>query len=152
MKRLNIFYAVVVVLFTVGCSLFSPRPPKVNLPLLDGDWSIIFSYSGGIAGLSRQIQISSDGQFTAMDVYGNNTATGTLTPDQMAELKELIESSEYIAPVGIEGGCADCFYYEISIQGSDNNFNVQTDDINISDSGLAPLINYLRIFLDNHLK
>jgi hypothetical protein len=152
MKRVNIFYMVLVLLFAAGCSLSPQKSSNANLPSLDGDWSVVFSYSGGIAGLSRQIQISSDGQFTAMDVYGNKTVTGTLTSNQQADLKELVAASEYIPPTEPQGGCADCFYYDLSIQGSKDNFSAQTDDINVSDSGLAPLVNYLRIFLDDHLK
>jgi hypothetical protein len=154
----------------MGCRLFSapelPNSPapeplntptsesiKTNLPALDGEWTIRMKHSGGIMGLSRSIEISSDGKFTVVDEYAKKTIAGKYSLDELTKIKERVSASEYITesePKGI--GCADCFIYDLEIQGNGGNFVAQVNDISLPNSGLKPLVDYLRGLIDTALK
>lgn len=112
------------------------------------------AHSGGIMGLSRSIEISSDGKFTVGDKRTNKTMSGELSAVELSKLKELVSSSQYVSPNKPNGMvCADCFIYDLEIQTSGNKkFAVQLNDISLPDSGLEPLVTYLRELIDKALK
>jgi hypothetical protein len=171
MPRTVYLYAFLITLLIVGCRLFSapellntpapessintptPEPTKTKLPALDGAWTIRMKHSGGIMGLSRSIEISSDGKFTVVDDRANKTITGEYSSDELSKIKERVSNSEYIAENGPNSMiCADCFVYDLEIQGNGEIFTVQLSDISLPNSGLESLVNYLRNLIDTALK
>src|SRR5512133_1350235 len=44
-----------------------PNPSGDDFPQLTGDWHIRLTQTGGIAGVSRKLEISSDGKMTVSD-------------------------------------------------------------------------------------
>ena len=170
MPRTVFLYAILITLLTVSCRLFfapvllsTPAPQPLNtptpeliktkLPAFDGRWTIKMKHTGGIMGLSRSIEISSDGKFTVVDEHTNKTISGKYTSDELSNLKEQVSNSEYIAESGPNGmACADCFIYDLELQGNGGKFAAQLNDINLPNSGLKPLVDYLRGLIDTALK
>ncbi len=128
-----------------------PLPERTPLPALTGEWTVKLHQTGGIMGLSRSVEISSDGSFTATDERANSKADGILTPTELDDLVSLIQTSEF-QPNTQPYGCADCFIYEIEITSDSGNFTVTVDDVTLGDSGLESLVNMLGKLMDRELK
>jgi len=167
MTRSVFVYILFLALLTAGCSASMPGPlkstpespnstpesSKSNLPALDGAWKIKMTHSGGIMGLSRSIEISSDGKYTVIDERASKTVTGELAADEISKLKERVSSSKYIPVTKPDGmGCADCFIYDLEIQGSEDKLNIQLNDISLPTSGLETLVTQLRGLIEAALK
>jgi len=167
MTRSVFLYALFMALLIAGCSASTsesskstpelpkstPESTKSNLPALDGTWKIKMTHSGGIMGLSRSIEISSDGKYTVMDERAKKTITSELTADELSKLMEQVSASEYIPASQPDGrGCADCFIYDLEIQGIGGKFNIQLNDISLPTSGLETLVIYLRGLIEAALK
>jgi len=106
-------------------------------------------HSGGIMGLSRSIEISFDGTRTVTDERGDKTITGELSAGELENLREIVVNSEYQPTERPQGSdCADCFVYNLEIQGDGKKFIVQVDDITMPESGMERLIVHLRDLLE----
>ena len=77
MLRTFFLYVLLASLLTAGCApsnmpepLKTPtsKPPSTSIPSLDGDWRITMKHSGGIMGLSRSINITSNGKYIVEDM------------------------------------------------------------------------------------
>ena len=166
MTRSVLLCVLFIALLITGCSAFTPESLKAtpespkatpesseaSLPLLDGNWKIKMAQSGGIMGLSRSIEISSDGKYTVMDENASKTITGELPANELSKLKKQVASSRYIPASKPDGICADCFVYDLEIQGGAEKFNVQLNDINLPTSGLETLVTQLRGLIEAKLK
>jgi hypothetical protein len=162
MPRTVFPYILLIGLLIAGCSpssthetLKTPtadaQPP--TLPALDGDWMVKMTHSGGIMGLSRSIEVSSDGKYTVLDERADKTVAGELSADELSKINEQVVSAEYIPAVKPDGmGCADCFIYDLEIQGNEKRFAVQLNDISLPNSGLESLVTQLRSLIDTALK
>ncbi len=151
-RRILVILFLVALIFS-GCSFSKPELLKSDLPVMKGDWMVSMNHSGGIMGLSRSIEVSSEGKYTVIDERGGKKVTKELGSDELDKLQGIVGSSKYITMESPKpSGCADCFIYALSIQGSGEKFNVQLDDISLPDSGMEPLITYLRALIDNALK
>lgn len=103
-------------------------------------------------GLHRSVEITSDGELTATDERTKQTVTTQLSKEQMDELQKLISTASYVTPE-MPMICADCFVYEVTIEReSGKPWVASVDDTSIADSGLAPLIEYVRDLMDKALK
>ena len=162
MTRTILLYALLITLLIAGCSPSStPEPPqtptpetiKSDLPSLDGEWIIKMTHSGGIMGLMRSIEISSDGKYTVTDERANKTIIKQLSANELSKLEKIVSNTKYItAERPIPSVCADCFIYNLEVQGIGKKFSVQVDDISMPNSGMEPLIRYLRNLIDAALK
>lgn len=162
MLRIVFIYVFLIALLITGCRPSStsgplktpaPEPSTSNLPALDGAWTIHMTHSGGIIGLSRSIEISSDGKYTVMDERAEKIFTGEFSAEELSKIKEQVLSTKYIPPNAPDGmGCADCFIYDLKIQGDGEKFAVQLNDISLPGSGLESLVNYLRGLIEISLK
>jgi len=62
-------------------------------------------------------------------------------------------TSNYVPANQTDGnGCADCFVYDLEIQVNGEKLSVQLNDISLPNSGLEPLVTYLRGLIDTALK
>jgi hypothetical protein len=153
MSRSIFIYAFLITLFIAGCSYATPMPLKTDLPSLVSEWTIKLTHSGGIMGLSRSIEISFDGKYVVMDERAGKTITGKLSTDELIKLNKLIANYKYIMTNNPrQSNCADCFIYNLEIQGNGKKFSVQEDDITLPKSGMETLIIYLRGLIDAALK
>ena len=104
-----------ITLFVIGCASVAGEPTKTILPTPENTWTRIkMIHSGGIMGLSRSIEISSDGTYKVIELRALLTNEGKLSSSELNELKQLISSLEYV-PNDKPYGCADCFIYDIEI-------------------------------------
>ena len=153
MPRIIFIYMLLITLLITGCSYPTPEPLKTDLPSLDSEWTIKMVHSGGIMGLMRSIEISSDGKYTVMDERSNKTVTKKLSASELSKLQEIVSNTEYInTERSSPSGCADCFNYDLEIQKDGKKFSVHVDDISMPNSAMETLIMYLRDLLETALK
>jgi hypothetical protein len=142
------------VLTACGAGGSVPVGNVVSTPLAsaDTDWTVHFTYAGGIAGMMRTMEIHSNGQAVINDARTGKSVTVQLTPDQLGEMRQLADEAVY-KPASGPSQCADCFLYTVEIDtGNGAKFSAQADDMNLDDSGLAPLVNFLKKIVDDGLK
>ena len=125
-----------------------PTQPAQGLPQLTGNWHISMAQTGGIAGVSRMLEISSSGEMTITDERSNKKNTTQLSADKFAMLKKLVASTEY-RPITQPMGCADCFIFNLHIENGSEKFQVQLDQVNLPNSGLEPLVGFLGELLNS---
>ncbi len=148
----------VLLILLAACAPATPiesKPTQATQPSapLEGQWTIRMIHSGGIMGLMRVIEVSSDGTFTVVDERASKTVTDKLPASGLAELQTLVTSAR---PASVPAGpslCADCFIYdiEISSEGAGRPMKYHLDDTTLSNSGMAELVNYLRSLMDEAL-
>jgi hypothetical protein len=133
-------------------STVGPKGPNLTegqaLPKLTGTWQISLAQTGGFAGVSRRLEISSNGEMTLTDERSQKQSTVQLSADKFARLKDLVVATQY-RPITQPLGCADCFIYDLQIDNGSEKFQVQIDDVNLPNSGLQPLISFLAEMLNN---
>lgn len=133
----------------------APAPvllPTPTLPVAD-EWTIKMTHSGGIMGLMRSLEVSSDGKYTVVDERANKTVSGKLSFNELATLSEMIsilDGADVKQPG--PGNCADCFIYDLEIHSGEKNIVVQLDDISLPESGMIDLVSFLRGITDSALK
>jgi hypothetical protein len=165
MTRLMI--ATLLVILLTACQPITPQPTETPQPLATASlkpvkktppvlqpnaWSIRMTLSGGIMGLHRTLDITSDGQVTVVDERSAKTATVQLAADELSKLQTLVADSSFAAS-SLPTGCADCFIYNVEISsGKGKPFTVQVDDTNIDTSGMGPLVRYLSELMGRALK
>ncbi len=131
----------------------TPVPASTPTLMVADEWTIKMTHSGGIMGLMRTVEISSDGSYTVIDERINKTVSGELSESELAELQEIVASLDYnTGQKPNPGGCADCFVYVLEIQGTEKNLNLQLDDISLPESGMETLVKFLRELIDSALK
>jgi Emfourin len=114
-------------------------------------WSIDFQRTGGFAGLSQSLSISSDGQATFKDMRSELTKTGSLEAADLAELRTLIDSSGFFSQSTPQNApCADCFNLSIVVTLDGQTHSVEAVDIGL-DSALKPLADRLVALLQDGL-
>ena len=117
-----------------------------------GDWSLRMTQPGGIMGLRRSVEISSDGTMTVTDERTKKTVTAQLGDDDLARLKDLLSTMAY-TDLKSPAVCADCFVYALSVdRGSGKPWTVTLDDMSLDSSGLSDLIGLVRGLMDKALQ
>jgi len=161
MPRTVFIYMLIISLFIAGCGQ-SATPAPLNTPATEAPtptlsapdikWTITMNHSGGIMGLMRSIEVSSDGKYTVVDERANKTITGELSADDLSKINELV-SAEYTPASKPNGmGCADCFLYDLEIQANGKRVAIKLNDISLPKSGFEPLVSFLRGLMDMALK
>jgi hypothetical protein len=150
------FALVLIGLLLAACqplTMAAPQSPLATPTAAPAQWTTLrMDQSGGIMGLHRSVEITSAGRLTATDERTKQTVTLQLSKEQMADLQKLISAASYVTPE-VPMVCADCFVYEMSIErGTGKPWMASVDDTSIADSGLAPLIEYVRTLMEKALK
>lgn len=153
MKKKLLWSVLLFSILLAACGRVTPTPQPLPSPValptpqqiqnLAGKWTVIMRLSGGIAGLSRSLEISSDGAATAIDERSGKTGKRQLTSDELTKLTGLINSASLKSPGGAPAGCADCFIYNLEISSDSGKFAAQLDDVSLPDSGMELLAGYL---------
>lgn len=102
-------------------------------------------------GLLRSIQVSSDGAYSVVDERASERVEGKLSVDELADLKNLVAGFSFIAPK-MPMVCADCFVYNVEIQSGGQKLVAEIDDVNMPETGMGPLVEFLRGVMDSALK
>jgi len=146
------FVVLIAALLVSSCSALSSQQVLYTPPALTDGWTVNMIQSGGIMGMKRSIFVSSDGSYTIMDLRTEKTVSSTLTDAQLTGLKAMITAIEFSAPQIPSAACADCFMYDIEIQGSGQKMIVQLDDTSLPDSAMEPLVDFLIEVMNTALK
>jgi hypothetical protein len=126
-------------------------PVGEQLPDLEGTWSITLDQSGGFAGVQRAVTITSDGKVIAWDMRAEHSGSMQLSEAELAELRRQVSAVGVVGQTGTETGCADCFIYDLKIETASAVYSVALDDVTLPDSGLEPLVTYLRGLMERAL-
>lgn len=137
-----------------ACAPRTPSTPGPSQPTPAASltWSLHLVQSGGIMGLLRSLDITSDGRMTVTDQRANRTVSRELTGGELSQLRELVAQASYTAPKN-PTNCADCFLYEVTLErDAGSPLTARLDDMNLPDSGLAALIDFARVLMGEALK
>lgn len=107
-------------------------------------WTLTFAMSGGIAGLDRQLELTSAGSATAVDRRRKLTRAASVSADELKTIDALVASARSLdarAP-----GCRDCFEYALDIQSGGNRITVRAHDTAMGGAA-AQLVDTLRELL-----
>lgn len=144
--------AMLLVLGVLGLSGCGPErtfPPPA--PTLADEWTMRLAQTGGFAGVSLLVQVTSDGSVSAEDRRTGRSAMLRLSPEELAELEALRQALPS-QPMGrLPSVCADCFIYDLEVVSSTRTLRVQADDTTLASSGAQSLIEYLRALRDRAL-
>lgn len=116
-------------------------------PPIEDEWSVTMVQSGGIMGLIRSIRVSSDGTYSVVDERAGERVEGKLSNDELADLKDLVAGFSFLAPK-MPMVCADCFVYKVEIQSGGQKLVAEIDDVNMPETGMGPLVEFLRGVMD----
>lgn len=120
-------------------------------PPLADEWVVTMVQSGGIMGLQRSIRISSDGKYTVVDEMNGKSVNSELSAENLDGLKNLVADFSFTAPKA-PMVCADCFIYKVAIQSGGQKMVAEIDDVNMPETGMGPLVEFLRDLMDSALK
>jgi hypothetical protein len=148
-----IFYFSLCTILLSSCSRSTPVPLGTPIPPeQEKAWTVRMDQSGGIMGLSRSIEVSSDGKFTITDQRANKMVKGQLSSGDLTRLRQMLTTIKSTSiPEPNQSGCADCFIYTIEIQGTGTPFSIRLDDVTLPNSGLESLVAFLRGLMDKSL-
>ncbi len=145
-------------LFMTGCTFPLPRAQDTSTPAsaqpveLGDTWTIKMTQSGGIMGLRRSVEISSDGKYTVTDERMNRSVSGVLSTNELATLKRNVSAFRMDSQTPKQSVCADCFIYDIEIESGGNEVSLQLDDITLPESDMEPLVSFLLTVMNTALK
>ncbi|MFN8381068.1 MAG: hypothetical protein U0V02_03965 [Anaerolineales bacterium] len=154
MLRILYPFVLIAALLVTGCAALPQQTPAATpaLPVITNEWSITMNLSGGIMGLMRSVEVSSNGNYIVADERTKNKAEGKLSADELNKLSSIIKSATlHTSNTPGVSACADCFIYDIEIQSGGENFTVQLDDITLPASGMEELATFLRELIDSAL-
>lgn len=120
----------------------TPSGPALQLPTLTGNWQITMNMSGGIMGMSRQVEVSNNGNVTVTDMRSNKSSSTRLSSADLTALDQLVTGSKYY-PADSPSTCADCFVYDLEISSGGQKFQAHVDQVTLPASGLQPLVDLL---------
>ena len=149
MFKINLIVVLTSALILTACAKetgVTHTPPPIG-----DEWAVTMVQSGGIMGLKRSIQASSDGRYMVVDERAGKSVDGELSADELARLKELIAGFSFTAPK-MPMVCADCFVYNVTIQSGGQKMIAEIDDVNMPETGMGPLVEFLRGVMDSALQ
>jgi hypothetical protein len=107
------------------------------------NWRVTFGLSGGFAGLRRTLDLSSNGELTAVDQKLGKQVSMKLPRVELDQLTALIVAA---CPFDFSIralNCPDCLEYMLRIDADAGSFSIQVNDRTLSQSGLEKLISGL---------
>jgi hypothetical protein len=145
MFRKLIFAALVAALMPAYSPITAPHPQSA---VSETGYVARLNLTGGIAGVSLWVEVSSNGAFVVADKTKGRIVQGTLSAAELATLNSLIANIGAVKSLQPgESRCRDCFWYALEIQRGAERVSVQTDDIHLKDSGAGPLAGWLRALI-----
>lgn len=123
----------------------TPMPTQSLDCQLPKEWKIDFSLSGGFAGLSRSLSISSNGSAVAQDLRTGKRNVSVISQDDLNNIAGMLAEACPFERKQMDGGCADCFEYKLNIFMDSKQYELRASDVSIPERS-APLIEYLRSY------
>jgi hypothetical protein len=119
-----------------------PLPTSIPSPVSSADWDISLTQSGGIAGVSRSLELQSNGMVVVVDECSGKRIERQLTQDEISKINQLLNSFSF-QKLSTPMGCADCFFYTLQIRSGGRVVDIQSDEVNLNGTGAENLIGYL---------
>lgn len=110
------------------------------------EWKIDFTRSGGIAGLSQLVAISSNGSVIVQDLQKEEIHESTISPSEVKKIAAMLVQACPFEVKRSNNGCADCFEYTLKVFMDGRRYSWESNDINIPKT-LGPLIGYLGSYI-----
>lgn len=155
MSRIVYAFVLITALLVAGCASSPTNTPAATpaQPTIADKWTVTMTHSGGIMGLMRTVEVSSDGSYTVTDERSKSKVISELNETDLVMLRKLVSNVEVRSPEDSRPSvCADCFIYDIEIQSDGKNFTIQLNDLALPDSGMEGLVAFLRGMIDSALK
>jgi len=152
MKTVSKMFQLAVLILLSACVPVTPAPTPLLTPLATPaanlfcaqpkSWKIDFQRTGGFAGWSQALSISSNGEILATDLRRDQKYTAIASSQTLQSLiGKLAEACPFEA-VRPQSVCADCFEYTLSIEMDGVQYSVKATDADMSEN-LRPLIEEL---------
>ena len=109
------------------------------------EWKIDFSLSGGIAGLSRSLSMSSHGNVVVQDLRSGEKNVSALTKDELNKIAGMLAEACPFESGKSDSECADCFEYKLNVLMDGRQYRLKANDVSVPKSS-ASLIGYLRSY------
>ena len=106
------------------------------------EWKIEFTLSGGLAGQSHSLSISSDGSIVVQDLRKEEKHESTISQDEIKKIAAMLTQACPFESKRTNSRCADCFVYMLNVSMNGKQYSLDANDLNIPESS-APLIGYL---------
>lgn len=110
------------------------------------EWEINFMLSGGFAGQSRSLSISSNGNMVVQDLQNGEKHESTISKEELKIIAEMLVQACPFESKGKNNGCADCFEYRLHISMNGRQYSLEANEINAPKNSV-PLIGYLGSYL-----
>lgn len=153
----RILYSLILItaVLMTGCAALPQKTPAATpaLPVITDEWTLTMNLSGGIMGLMRSVEVTSEGNYTVIDERTKNKAEGKLSGDELEKLNGIIKSAMLKASNTPDSSvCSDCFVYDIKIQSGGESLTVRLDDMALPNSGMEDLAVFLRELIESALQ
>jgi len=132
------------------------NPPKgteaaeINCTAFE-NWTIDFQQTGGFAGRSLSLRLSSSGQLTVTDEDLGVQVTMEISSEELAQIEQsLVEA----CPIKTEGPFMiypDCFLYTLTVSINGGQIQVKASDATLNNTELRTLIGRLSSLLNREL-
>ncbi len=112
------------------------------------EWEIDYVLSGGFAGQSRSLSISSNRTMVVQDLQNGEKHESTISKDEVKKIAEMLTQACPFENSRKNNGCADCFVYRLHISMNGTQYSLETNETNVPENSV-PLIEYLGSYLTN---
>ncbi len=107
-------------------------------------WRVTLEWSGGLVGVQRSVEVSSDGLVVARDLQDGTQAEATLGSADRSRLTSLLAAACPERGTARLPSCADCYQYAYSVEMEGRIVTGLENDVSLQSSRLAPWIDALR--------
>lgn len=134
-----------------GPAQIVPSGPQ-PLPSPTQSWTLSLTQSGGLAGVSLTVMVSSNGELTAEDHKSGRSVTRSLSPAELTQLAALYSPDLQVVRQPAPSGCADCFVFDLEGSFGGRITSIHADDTTLDASGAGELIRMMQRLRDAALK
>jgi hypothetical protein len=141
-----------------GCALISARDGDKPSPSAGTDclhpshWQISFQRSGGFAGQTVNLYLSSDGELNVSNPDQNLEINTTLPQADVDRIEVQLASLCAASRGGQIKSCPDCFVYSLEIEMDGTIYTARADDTTLGASPVKDLFNSLIALLSQTLQ
>jgi hypothetical protein len=115
-------------------------------------WQVKYNFSGGFAGLNRDLLLRSDGQIIVSDQRKKVRKEIKASPEQLAKTRKLLENLQPLkSPTKPTQTCADCFQSQMMITLDKRTYAVDSNSLSAEDISYQNLNSFLSNLLNQAL-
>jgi len=115
-------------------------------------WEAELSVTGGIAGVQKGIKIASTGEVILSDANRSLELQERLSEEEIEKFTRLVTSIKDVKVASNPPACADCFQYQLNVSVDGTQIQATVNDLNLPNSGIAPLISEMITLMENSIQ